>query len=422
MKELNKLKNKTKEASLLAIIVPGFLVAATGIGAGDLATASFTGSQLGLAILWAVVVGGFLKFVLTEGLARWQLVTGQSLLEGAVTHLGHVVSWIFIPYLFLWSFFVGSALMSACGVTLHAMIPYFEEASSGKVFFGIASSLIGLGMVWVGGFQLFEKVMAICITVMFVTVILTAVLLWPGTKEVISGLLLPSIPDIKGAGITWTVALMGGIGGSLTLLCYGYWIREKGRTDPEAIKTCRIDLAIGYSVTIIFGLAMVIIGSTIEIEGKGADLLIRLAERLEGPIGPLGRWLFLMGAFGAVFSSLLGVWQSIPYLFTNLWNLYTRPTQQSCPTKDVTTSNPYRFYLLAIAIVPMLGLLMSFKEIQKFYAVIGAAFIPLLSLALLFLNGKRKLMGNYSNRLTTKVMLLATLLFFGSMAWMKFSG
>ena len=49
--------------------------------AGDLATASFTGSQLGTAILWAVVVGGFLKFVLTEGLARWQLVTGQTFLE-----------------------------------------------------------------------------------------------------------------------------------------------------------------------------------------------------------------------------------------------------------------------------------------------------------------------------------------------------
>ena len=43
----------------LIVIGPGLLVAATGVGAGDLATASFTGSQLGTAVLWAVLVGGF---------------------------------------------------------------------------------------------------------------------------------------------------------------------------------------------------------------------------------------------------------------------------------------------------------------------------------------------------------------------------
>ena len=77
--------------SLLALVGPGLLVAATGVGAGDLATASFAGSQLGTAILWAVLVGGFMKFVLTEGLARWQLVTGQTLLEGTARRLGRPV-------------------------------------------------------------------------------------------------------------------------------------------------------------------------------------------------------------------------------------------------------------------------------------------------------------------------------------------
>ena len=40
---------------LLAIIGPGILVAATGVGAGDLATGAFTGGVLGVAVLWAVV-------------------------------------------------------------------------------------------------------------------------------------------------------------------------------------------------------------------------------------------------------------------------------------------------------------------------------------------------------------------------------
>ena len=86
---------------LLSLIGPGILIAATRVGAGDLATASFAGSQLGTAILWAAVIGAFLKFVLNEGLARWQLATGSTVLEGAVRHFGRGVAWVFLPYLLL---------------------------------------------------------------------------------------------------------------------------------------------------------------------------------------------------------------------------------------------------------------------------------------------------------------------------------
>src|SRR5690606_30533990 len=96
-------------ASLLAIIGPGLLLAATGVGSGDLATASIVGGMLGVGVLWAVLVGAFLKFVVTEGLARWQLASGETLLEGMVRRLGPIVVWLFLPYLLLWSFFVGSA-------------------------------------------------------------------------------------------------------------------------------------------------------------------------------------------------------------------------------------------------------------------------------------------------------------------------
>lgn len=83
-------KAENLKPSLLSIILPGILIAATGVGAGDLATASFAGSQLGVAILWAVLVGSIFKLVLTEGLARWQLATGQTLLEGLAQKLGPV--------------------------------------------------------------------------------------------------------------------------------------------------------------------------------------------------------------------------------------------------------------------------------------------------------------------------------------------
>lgn len=407
---------------LFAIIGPGLLVAATGVGAGDLATASIAGSRLGTAILWAAVLGAFLKYVVTEGLARWQLATGDTLLEGVIRHFGPIAGWLFLPYFIFWSFFVALALMSASGVTLHAIIPIFADAETGKIVLGILASVLGLGLAMTGGYALFEKVMSVCIGVMFVIVIISAAFLWPGTGEVVHGLAVPAIPDIDGEGLGWTVAMIGGVGGTFTVLCYGYWIREEGRAGTQDLRICRIDLGVGYLMTALFGVAMVIIASTIEVEGGGATLLVDLSAKLAERLGPIGSTVFLIGAAGAVFSSLLGVWQAVPYLFADVWNLLwdnkTRSGESDERAAVDTRSLPYRGYLVAIAIIPMLGLSSSFVSAQKAYAIIGATFIPLLALVLLILNGRAAWVGQQSRNRPLTVGVLVAILVFSS--WIMF--
>ena len=409
--------------SLILMMGPGLLLAATGVGGGDLATGSIVGGLLGTAVLWAVLVGALLKFVVTEGLARWQLATGLTLLEGAVQRLGRVVVWLFLPYLFLWSFFVASAQMSACGIALHAMLPVFDQANDGKIAFGILSGIVGVGLVLRGGYRLFEHVMRVCIAVMFVTVVVTAGLLWPGTGEVLQGLFVPRIPDLRGEGLSWTIALIGGVGGTLTVLCYGYWLREEGLTRPEHLRACRADLGAGYLMTAAFGIAMIIVGSNVPVQGSGASLLVDLSDRLEELLGPIGKWMFLAGTLGAVFSSLLGVWQSVPYLFADCWNLLHRDRSQgpdAAATVD-TSATPYRAYLVLIAVVPMLGLFASFRDVQKFYTVTGALFFPLLALALLIFNGRVGWIGaRFTNRPMTTAALVGVLAFFSWMAIVEF--
>jgi len=212
---------------LLSIIGPGILVAATGVGAGDLATASFTGAKVGLVVLWAVVLGAFFKFVLTEGLARWQLATGTTILEGAMRHFGRPVQYGFLIYFLAWSFMVAAALMSACGAAAQAILPLSDNPATGKIIYGIIHSLIGLGLIYRGGYQLFEKVMSVC----------------PDWHEVMNGLLFPNIFQADWEEFAWTIALIGGVGGTVTILSYGYWIREKGRLSPKDLPLCRLDLA-----------------------------------------------------------------------------------------------------------------------------------------------------------------------------------
>jgi len=411
-------KPRARPASFLLMVGPGLLLAATGVGGGDLATGSFVGGLLGTAVLWAVVVGALLKFIVTEGLARWQLATGETFVEGVFDRLGPAVIWIFLPYLLLWSFFVGSAQMSATGVALHAIVPIFDDADTGKIVFGMVAGVVGFLLVLKGGYRLFEQVMRVCIGVMFVTVLVTAFYLWPGTGAVLEGLLVPRIPDAGGEGLPWTVALIGGVGGTLTVLCYGYWLREEGLTEREDLRACRVDLATGYAMTAAFGIAMVIVGSSIKIEGGGAQLLVDLSSRLESELGIFGKWMFLFGTLGAVFSSLLGVWQSVPYLFADCWGLLRGTSTRLGNATVDTTSTPYRSYLALIAIVPMLGLFMTFRDIQQIYTVIGALFFPVLALGLLIFNSRSSWIGEqFRNRPLTIAALLAVLGFY---SWLGF--
>lgn len=400
---------------ILALLGPGVLVAATGVGAGDLATAAFAGNRLGVAILWAVVLGAFLKFVLNEGLARWQLASGETLLEGAHARLPWAVRMLFLPYLLLWSFFVGAALISASGVALHAILPVFDDPENGRMVWGFLQSLAAVALVLAGGFRLFRKVMLSCIGLMFVTVVITAVLVCEDWSGVVKGLLLPVIPEGDGGGLGWTVALMGGVGGTLTVLCYGYWMQESGRTGSESLKQCRWDLVLAYAGTAIFGICMVIIGGSLDSlpSGSGASLVVQLADLLEGTLGTLGKWAFLFGAWSAIFSSLFGVWQSVPYLFADLWYMLRQGNGAERPVpSQLAISKPYRVYLFAIAVIPLLGLLVQFSKLQKIYAISGACFMPLLAALLLYLNGSRARVGHLANRPFTIVVLVSALALF----------
>lgn len=395
---------------LLAVLGPGLLVAATGVGAGDLLTASLGGSAVGVAILWAVIAGAVLKFVLTEGLARWQMGTGTTLLEGWVRHLGRWVRWLFLAYLIPWTLFTGGALVTACGIAGTGLAPLSSDPQLSKILWGVIHSAAGVVLVLAGGFRLFEKLMTAAIGLMFVAVLVTAAGSSPDWAAAARGLVVPAIPE---GGLGWVLGLLGGVGGTLTLLSYGYWAREEGREGETGLRACRVDLLAGYAATAVFGLAMVLIGSKLEVTGSGVSVAPLLADQLGALMGPLGRTLFLLGFWAAVFSSLLGVWQSVPYLFADFLSLSRgeRPTAAT----DFTSTRAYRGYLFAMAIAALPLLLVSVKKAQLAYAVLGAFFMPLLALTLLLLNNRRDLLGErFRNGPWTNAGLVLTLLFFGA--------
>lgn len=400
--------------SLFSIIAPGILLAATGVGAGDLMTTSLAGSEVGLGIMWAVVTGAVFKFALTEGIARWWLATQSNLLEGWTWWLGGWIRWAFFAYLLLFTLVLGGALATACGVAGSALFPLGDPVTS-RIFWGVFHSMLGLILVWHGSFALFQKLMTYLVGIMFAAVTTTAILIGPDWSTVANGF-IPSIPT---SHERWILAVIGGVGGTVTLLSYGYWMREIDRRNLENLRICRIDLAVGNGLTALFGMSALIIGSAVQLKRGGADLPIQMAHLLQAEIGSWGYWIFLAGFWGAVFSSLLGAWQSVPYMFADFLELGIGKTPGLGRKTNLRNTKPYRWYLVFIATLPLLFLWVPIQEIQLAYGMIGSLFLPLLALTLLMLNNRRRLVGpNFLNRWLANGGLVATLLFFAYMgAW-----
>lgn len=407
----------------------GFIVAATGVGAGDLITASLAGSSVGVVILWAAWAGALLKFFLNEGLARFQLATNRTILEGWFFYLPRLFPWIFFLYFLLWSFYVGSALVNACGV---AGVGFFSFGNPGlaRIIWGVFHSGVGLVVVWRGGFPLFQRLMTFLTAAMVVTVLLSLLLISPDWVKVIKGLLWPSFPP---HGLSWLIGVMGGVGGTVTIICYNYWLREKGRKGFAGVKECREDLGVGYGLTAFFGIAMIIIGSKITVSGRGDEVALQLAGELGKVLGPAGKWLFLLGFWSAVFSSLVGVWQGVPYIFADFLRLTRKNDRRRkrgrgegeastgskgdektwSPKDDLTRTLSYRLFLIALAFLPLLSLRFTVQRIQLVYAVLGALFMPFLALTLLLLNNRREVIPpEFRNTRVVNFWLGAGLVFF----------
>jgi Mn2+/Fe2+ NRAMP family transporter len=386
-------------------IGPGLVIAATGLGAGDLIAASVAGASFGTTILWAAILGALMKFAMNEGLTRWQLATGSTLLEGWIQRLPKIISLYFFVYLLLWSFIVAGALIAGTGLAAHALFPELSVE-----VWGIIHSLLAVILILVGRYALLENLMKFFMGLMLLVVIICAAMVAADIPGILSGLLVPSVPE---GSILFIISVIGGVGGSVTLLCYGYWIREREWNRPEDLRRSRFDLVVAYSLTGLFGIGIMIIAAGVNAEVMtGPQMALGVANHLGSVIGPFGKWCFLIGFWSAVFSSMLGVWQGIPYLFADFVQQYTYKPDKPVPVD--LQSRAYRGYLLYLAIPPML-LLMINKPVWLvvMYAAAGAFFMPLLALLLLIMNNRRDWLGDLKNGWAANLALLTSLLVFG---------
>jgi len=385
---------------------PGLVVAATGVGTADLITSIVIGTSFGMTFVWAIIVGSILKYYLNEGVGRWYLATGRTMLDGWHS-LGKWATGYFGVYSIIWGFVYGAAAASTAGMAMHAMFPIMPLWA-----WAIIHSVGGFLLIFSGRYLLFERVMTVLIGIMFITIIGTAVLFLPSFGDFAGGF-VPTIPD---GSFMMMIGLIGGVGGTITMASYGYWLAEKNWKGKEWIPTMRIDAKVAYTLTAIFTLAGLVIGAEF-LGGTGVSIrddqgLLHLADLLGEEFGTPMRWMFLVAFWSAAYTSLLGVWNGVPYLFADFIKTIRK---KKGPGKQIVseTEPAYRFYLAWLTFPPMILFYFGKPvELIIIYGALGSLFMPFLAISLLLLLNSKTVAQELRNKLGANIVLVGCLIMF----------
>jgi Mn2+/Fe2+ NRAMP family transporter len=364
-------------------------------------SSTIAGASYGLTLVWALAAGVILKFAITEGAARWQLATGVSLLEGWREHLPRLAVLAFFIYFVVWSYFVSSALVAASALVPTAVMPAVPLP-----VWGIVHAVAAFTLVWFGRYERFLAVIKWFVGLKFGAVIGSVLLIvfWSGADWSHFG-------ARQEFSTAYTLSLIGGVGGTVTLLSYAYWMREAGWSGAGRLPMARADLSVSFALVLVFCLSMIFLATQIDWTGQildeGPRLCLLLADRIGAEIGPIGRTVFLIGFWGAAFSSVLGVFHGVPFLFDDMFRLWQRRERGG------QQGGPYRAWAAYLTLASISALVIGRPVWLVFaYTVVGSLFFPFVISTLLWLNNSRHTPHPTRNGVFVNVVLGAALLLY----------
>ena len=186
---------------------------------------TIAGARYGLTLVWALAAGVVVKLAITEGGARWQLATGidarrglaQSPARGGARSPSSSTS---------------SSGATPCRVRWSPRARWCRRPCSRRCRSGCGDCCMrSRRLRWstTGATSSFSRVIKWFVGLKFGAIMATVLLIlfWSGADWSRAGASQPiSTPYI--------LSLIGGVGGTVTLLSYGYWMREEGWSRPRA--------------------------------------------------------------------------------------------------------------------------------------------------------------------------------------------
>ena len=283
--------------SFFRYLGPGIITAALVFGPGSLTIASKLGSLYAYRHVWVIVVAIGFMMIYTEMGARIGMATESSLLSVIREKWGRPASML----LGIGIFAITASFQA--GNTVGASLAFAELFRTDTVPWIIAFTLAGISLLFFRSFyQVLEKVMIVLVGVMLLSFLITLVLAKPSATALVSGI-VPSLPT--GSEVL-TIALVASSFSVVGAFYQGYLVQEKGWKQDKIRQGTRESIAgvmiLGtISLFILVNAAAILYPQGIQVT-SATDMGLALAPLY----GSTATVVFMLGLFGASFSSLIG--------------------------------------------------------------------------------------------------------------------
>ena len=295
---------------------PGFIVAAAFVGPGTVTACTLTGVAHGMTLLWVLLFAVAATILLQEMSARLALTSGKGLAE-ALSALappwGRCAAWLTGVAVVLGVVAFEAGNLSGAGLGLAAVGGLSPAAWTAVV------AVVAAALLLTGSYRLIEGVLVACVALMGLVFVVTAVAVGPALMELLTGLLVPRLPD---AGVLPALALVGTTIVPYNVYLYASVVRERW-AGPDAWPAARRDLVRAVIVGGIISAAIVITAAA-ALRGAEVASAAAMARQLEPVLGEWARLCFGAGFAIAGLTSAVTAPLAAAYVVTGLAGVEAR--------------------------------------------------------------------------------------------------
>lgn len=352
------LKTPPKGLAILAFVGPAFIWAAEYIGSGEVIIATRTGAILGNTVIWAIVLGIFLKFWIGMCGARYTTATGEGMIDMFARMPGpkNWVVWLVLVAQFIAATISIGSIATAAGIFLSSLIPVDAYIA------GWIVTVFCLSVAWYSDdFNLLKILMSVFVFFIVIGIFYVAVTVFPPFSVLMKNLMLtiPEVPEwaIRKHGISpnpWKeiLPLLGwGAGGFASQVWYSYWVLGAGYgsangrdfgcpADEKALKAIDVegalkikgwfkvvyaDAFVGLLIGLFVTTGFLVVGAGVlapmELAPSGEKVATTVAKVFSSQWGDFGGFVFLLSATIALVSTQIGQLAGWPRLLADTFRI-----------------------------------------------------------------------------------------------------
>lgn len=364
------------------------------------------GNDFGMDLLWVLFFSCLFSGVLIYVSGSYYLMTGETALYAVRKHLplGKAVAIAIILTVGIgqWNSLIG-ILGITSNVVFEILSLNFPALEGHKYFVVLSLAILIIGIFYTllikGNYSIFEKVLALFVSMMGLSFFFTLFFVFPHPTEVIQGL-VPNIPEVEGAGIL-IAAFVGTTMAAATFLSRPLFIQGKGWTMADFKVQKNDSIIAAVLIFVISGSIMAVASGSLHGKGHEITHVLDMSRALEPAVGKFAVSIFFAGTLSAGLSSIFPCLMIVPLMLGdyNSGKLDVSSTRFKVITGIAS--------LLALS-VPLTG----FNPIkgQIFTQVFNVFALPLVVFCFLIL-WNRKNAGLPKSRMITNIILSGAFVF-----------